>query len=331
MLLAHCVRNVEFDKETNTFNVTVEDLALNKTVKGVFDYLIVATGHFSFPYMPSIKDFNNFMGRSLHAHDFRNSLEFVGQDLLFVGGSFSAEDLALQCMKFGAKSATISYRSKAITYKFPDYIKQRPEIDYVNSDGEVVFTDGHKQKFDSIIFCTGYLVKFPFLPSDITLRCGNVISPPNLYQGVQFVNEDNSGNGRVLYLGMSYQCYTFTMFKMQAWWAASLTKGLLDDVNNIELKKKIESVKFWEEKAMDMNDNCLFQRDYINSLCEDLKCDDNLDTDKQFKEWSELKHADLVTYRDFGHESNFDNLGPAPKPKKPWFINFDDSLKTFVA
>ena len=330
VLLAHCVRNVEFDDETNTFTVTVEDLALNKTVKGVFDYLVVATGHFSFPYTPSIKGFDNFMGRSLHAHDFRNSLEFVGQDVLFVGGSYSSEDISLQCLKFGAKSATISYKSKPISYQFPDYVKQRPQIDYVNSDGEVVFIDGNKQKFDSIVLCTGYLVKFPFLPSDITLRCGNVICPPNLYQGVQFVNETNSGNGRVLYLGMCDQWYTFTMFKMQAWWAASLTKGLLDDVNNIELKKKLESVKFWEEKAVNMNDDCLFQRDYINSLCEDLKCDDNLDTDKQFKEWCEFKHVDLVTYRDFGHESNFDNLGRAPKPNTPWFKNFDDSLKAFV-
>ena len=35
----------------------------------------------------------------MHAHDFRDASEFKGQRLLLVGASYSAEDIALQCIK----------------------------------------------------------------------------------------------------------------------------------------------------------------------------------------------------------------------------------------
>ena len=40
-----------------------------------------------------------FPGRVLHAHAFRDANEFAGKRLLLVGSSYSAEDIALQCIK----------------------------------------------------------------------------------------------------------------------------------------------------------------------------------------------------------------------------------------
>ena len=36
-------------------------------------------------------------GRVLHAHDMRDATEFKGKDLLLIGTSYSAEDIASQC------------------------------------------------------------------------------------------------------------------------------------------------------------------------------------------------------------------------------------------
>ena len=325
----HCVRHVEFNKDSSTFSVTVDILNTGETITNEFDYVIVATGHFSYPYIAPVEGIDCFKGRILHSHDFRNSSEFVNQNLLIIGGSYSAEDISLQCLKFGAKSATISYKTRPTRYKYPDYIPQR-SLDHIDDDGTAVFKDGHREQFDAIIFCTGYLVKFPFLPSELTLRCRNVVYPPNLYRGIQFVNENNPADGKLLYIGMADQWYSFTLFKMQAWWAAALTKGLLASIDNKELKYKLEDVGYWEQKATEMNDDCLFQRDYIKAICDDVKCEDDLDTDKQFREWIEAKYADITTFRDYSHDSNFDNMGVAPKPKIPWFKNFDDSLEGFL-
>ena len=49
-----------------------------------------------------------------------------GQDILIVGSSYSAEDIALQCHKYGAKSVTISYRSAAMGFKWPDTMQEVP-------------------------------------------------------------------------------------------------------------------------------------------------------------------------------------------------------------
>ena len=53
---------------------------------------------------------NSFPGRIMHSHDFRDAEEFRGKDVIVLGSSYSAEDVALQCNKYGAKSVTIGYR-----------------------------------------------------------------------------------------------------------------------------------------------------------------------------------------------------------------------------
>ena len=61
--------------------------------------------------MPYFEGLEAFPGRILHAHDFRDALEFKDEDILLVGSSYSAEDIGTQCYKYGTKSVTISYRS----------------------------------------------------------------------------------------------------------------------------------------------------------------------------------------------------------------------------
>ncbi len=62
--------------------------------------IIKLTGHFSTPNSPKWPGFDQFEGRILHAHDFREAKEFSGKDILVIGASFSAEDIALQCYKY---------------------------------------------------------------------------------------------------------------------------------------------------------------------------------------------------------------------------------------
>ena len=58
------------------------------------------TGHFSIPNTPKWPGFDQFEGRILHSHDFRDAKEFSGKDVLVIGTSYSAEDIALQCYKY---------------------------------------------------------------------------------------------------------------------------------------------------------------------------------------------------------------------------------------
>ena len=79
------VRDVEFNQDKDTFSVIVKDLVEDKVQEPEeFDYVIVATGHFSVPHVPDFHGIERFPGRVLHAHDFRDANEFSGKTLLLI-------------------------------------------------------------------------------------------------------------------------------------------------------------------------------------------------------------------------------------------------------
>ena len=66
------VRDVVYNKATDDFTVSVKNLQKDQVMDGErFDYVIVASGHYSVPNIPTFPGIEKFPGRVLHAHDFR--------------------------------------------------------------------------------------------------------------------------------------------------------------------------------------------------------------------------------------------------------------------
>ena len=123
------VRDVDYNKEKDNFTVVIKDLLKDKVLDGQeFDYVIVAGGHNSVPNVPSFPGIDKVPGRVLHAHDFRDANEFAGKTLLLVGASYSAEDIALQCIKSGATCVICTQRSKPMGFNWLDTIEERPLV-----------------------------------------------------------------------------------------------------------------------------------------------------------------------------------------------------------
>ena len=59
----------------------------------IFDYVIVANGHFSVPFIPEYPGMKAFPGRIMHSHDFRDAEEFRDKNVVILGSSYSAEDV----------------------------------------------------------------------------------------------------------------------------------------------------------------------------------------------------------------------------------------------
>jgi trimethylamine monooxygenase len=188
------VRRVE--AEGDKFSVTVKDLPSGTETTEVFDHVVCASGHFSTPNVPEFEGFDTFKGRVLHAHDFRDALEFKDQDILIVGTSYSAEDIGSQCWKYGAKSITVSHRTAAMGYDWPDNWQEVPLLTKVVGN-TAHFKDGTTKDVDAILLCTGYIHHFPFMEDDLCLRTANVLASANLYKGVAWVDNPN-----LFYLGM---------------------------------------------------------------------------------------------------------------------------------
>ena len=194
--------------------MTVEDLKARHTFDDIFTHVIVSTGIFNVPNKPAFPGMETFTGRIIHSHDFRDAYEFKGQRLLIVGASYSAEDIALQCLKFGAKSVLTSYRTKPMNLKWPSGIEERPLIVKIDKNN-VHFKDGTMATVDSIILSTGYQYHFSFLGDDLRLYSTLSVYPADLYKGALWLK---GGNNKLFYMGTQDQYYTFTMFDVQALW-----------------------------------------------------------------------------------------------------------------
>ena len=293
------VRWVSFDEETEKFTVILDDLKIDKTYSEEFDYLVVASGHFSTPNMPYFKGIENFPGTVMHAHDFRGADQFKDRNILLIGSSYSAEDIGVQCYKHGAQSVTLSYRSNPIGIDWPEGIKELPLVTHFEDD-TAYFKDGTTEKFDAVIMCTGYQHKFPFLPDEMRLKTKNNLYPDHLYKGI-FFNE----LPQLIYLGMQDQYYTFNMFDTQAWVARDFMMDRLQLPTQAERRLDIDQWLEKNEQAETGEEHVDFQTAYIKDL---LATSDypHFNVDQvavMFKEWLKDKEECILTYRDKTYQS----------------------------
>ncbi|XP_060590331.1 trimethylamine monooxygenase-like [Ruditapes philippinarum] len=119
------VRHVRFQDDKDNFLVITENLKIRETKENEFTHVIVCNGIFNVPNMPYFTGFEDFSGRIMHSHDFKEANEFRGQKILIIGSTFSAEDVAIHCLKFGATHIIISFRIKPTGLKWLPGIEER--------------------------------------------------------------------------------------------------------------------------------------------------------------------------------------------------------------
>ncbi|MGO3344441.1 MAG: NAD(P)-binding domain-containing protein [Marinomonas sp.] len=317
------VKSITFDDATKLFTVTVHDFNSDTIYAEEFDYVVVASGHFSTPRTPY---FERFEGRILHAHDFRDALEFKDKDILIVGSSYSAEDVGSQCYKYGARSITSSYRTAPMGFKWPDNWDEKPLLTKVDKD-TAYFIDGSTAKVDAIILCTGYLHYFPFLTEELTLKTDNRLWPLDLYKGVVWEN-----NPQLFYLGMQDQWYTFNMFDAQAWYVRDL---IMNKIALPETKQAmIDNSQQWRDRELTLEtaeEMFTFQGDYILELIEatDYPTFDIEGVRQTFLEWKHHKKDDIMNFRNYSYRSLMTGT-MSPPHHTPWIDALDDSLEAYL-
>jgi trimethylamine monooxygenase len=319
------VRHVSYDEHEGLFHVTVKDNLKDVEYTETFDHVIVASGHFSTPNVPFYPGFESFKGRILHAHDFRDAMEFKDKDLLLIGTSYSAEDIGSQCWKYGAKSITVSYRTAPMGHKWPDNWEELPLLEKVEGN-TVTFKDGSKRDVDAIILCTGYNHHFPFIAEELRLKTNNRLYPINLYKGVVWEH-----NPKMMYLGMQDQWFTFNMFDAQAWYARDVIMGRIEMPSQLEMHADIDRNRAEEDTGKDDYAAIKFQGKYTMDLMAETDYPD-FDTAgaiQAFLEWKGHKKENIMTFRDHGYKSALTGT-MAPNHHTPWKDALDDSLECYL-
>ncbi len=317
------VRRVEY--EDGKFSVTVKDLPKDTEYTEDFDHVICASGHFSTPNVPEFEGFGKFKGRVLHAHDFRDALEFKDQDILIVGTSYSAEDIGSQCWKYGAKSITVSHRTAAMGYDWPENWAEVPLLTKV--DGNTAhFKDGTSRHVDAVLLCTGYQHHFPFMAEDLRLKTANRLATADLYKGVAWVD-----NPDLFYLGMQDQWFTFNMFDAQAWWVRDAIMGKIAMPDKAAMQADVIDRVAREDAGEDDYDAIWYQGDYIKELIAetDYPSFDVEGACMAFKEWKGHKKQNIMTFRDNCYKSVMTGT-MAPIHHTPWKDALDDSLEVYL-
>ena len=239
-----------YNDSTNDFTVVVKNLSEDKLLPAErFDYVIVATGHYSTPNIPFFTGIERFPGRVIHSHSFRNASHFKGKRVLVIGSSYSAEDIAVQCLKYGAENIICCWRTLPMGYKWPPQVTEKPLL--TKLEGRIVhFKDGSTAEVDDIILCTGYHYFFPFMEDRLRLKSRNVWYPEGLYKSILWTR---GGNNKVLYIGVLNQIYSFTMFDVQAKWAVNYIMGELKLPDKQEMES--DSRKWITRYLFDLGDS----------------------------------------------------------------------------
>ncbi len=319
------VRNVGWDENSKKFHVTSHDLVKDEITTEQFDNVVCCSGHFSTPNVPSFDGLDRFNGRVLHAHDFRDAVEFKDKDILIIGTSYSAEDIGSQCWKYGAKTITVSHRTAAMGYNWPDNWQEVPLLTKVEGN-TCTFKDGTTKDVDAIILCTGYLHHFPFMEESLKLRTVNRLASSDLYKGVAYIH-----NPALFYLGMQDQWFTFNMFDAQAWWARDVIMGKISTPSKAEMEADVAD-RVAREDALEDDYQCIwYQGDYTKELIDetDYPTFDIEEACIAFKQWKGHKKQNIMTFRDNSYKSVITGT-MAPAHHTPWKDAMDDTLESYL-
>ncbi|XP_041370067.1 flavin-containing monooxygenase 5-like [Gigantopelta aegis] len=91
----HVKPSSDFEK-TGQWKVDVRDHVTNEVTKHVFDGVLVCTGHHAAKHEPKFAGQEEFQGRILHSHNYKDSRGFEGKRIVVIGIGNSGGDVAVE-------------------------------------------------------------------------------------------------------------------------------------------------------------------------------------------------------------------------------------------
>ncbi|KAL4878613.1 hypothetical protein BJY04DRAFT_107869 [Aspergillus karnatakaensis] len=210
-----------------------------------FDAVVVATGQYNMPYIPSIpglKETVESHPEALeHVNAFRRSEDYTDKKVLVLGGSFSAGDVVgdIYTLVRGPLYVSQSSHSPFITqiWHLPN-VEVKPAISKIQgqsgSNVRVTFIDGSQlEDIDKVIFATGYRFSFPFLLPEPIISADRL---PGVYQHVFKI-----GDPSLALIGLVRAPLLFRMMEYEAVAVARYYAGRGEDLPCKEEQEKWEA------------------------------------------------------------------------------------------
>lgn len=176
------LKQLNRDQTNDCWNITVHDIAENRTYTSQFDIVILCPGRHSVPNWPSIKSINSFTGSIIHSHDYRCREPYTGHRVAVVGGGPSGIDIALEISKV-ADDVIFINRTKHFQ-PLPENVHQiNASLQGFKAKSIVIRRDEKTVEFavDSVILATGYRFNLSYLDQE---SCGLSWNPNDTIEGL---------------------------------------------------------------------------------------------------------------------------------------------------
>lgn len=153
---------------------TVQEGGTHERVVREYDAVVVASGHYSVPYVPAIEGIaawsSSYDGSVTHSKAYRAPDVFAGKKVIVVGNSASGIEIGAQIAQV-CKAPLLQSSRTENPFFAPEGMSWREEIaeiveflDPTRHDRSVRMADGRVEaEVDAVVFATGYFYSFPFL------------------------------------------------------------------------------------------------------------------------------------------------------------------------
>lgn len=160
------------------WEIIVKDLRKDVVKTEFFDYVVICNGHYHTPAYANFEGIENFRGRSVHSHDYRDASPFKNETVLVIGAGPSGMDLAHEVSKVADKVILSHHLPEKPKTVFKDNVIQKPDPVGIRDGNYVEFSDGTQEYCNVILHCVGYKYSFPFLSVDCGIAVDeNYVNP----------------------------------------------------------------------------------------------------------------------------------------------------------
>ncbi|KAF7110652.1 hypothetical protein CFC21_110733 [Triticum aestivum] len=236
------VRAVQVEPESNKEVSYTEE---------VFDAVVVATGHYSQPKLPSIDGMEQWRRTQLHSHSYRTPGPFCGETVVVVGCGESGTDIAVELtgvareVHLAARSMEVVSPGLSKAIARHDNLHLHLGVERLREDGAVVFADGSSAVADTVIYCTGYSYSFPFLETE-----GRVTVDDNRVDPLfEHVFPASPLAPSLSFVGIPIRVIAPWFFEGQARWVARVLSGRSELPTEAEMVRSVEAQRRAREAA----------------------------------------------------------------------------------
>ncbi len=165
------IRLLQQDDGQDKWSLEAHSTVNDETVSDTFDAVVVANGHFSVPFIPPMRNVEAFQNAHpsviIHSNQYRTASAFAGKKTIVVGNGPSGSDIARQINTVSKGKTLISVKAATppVVLQHTGCAEVAEIEEFLVAQRGVRLKDGHVETdIDAIVFCTGFLFSYPFLP-----------------------------------------------------------------------------------------------------------------------------------------------------------------------